>query len=410
MAGELEYVPDIIERCQLVLNREWLRSSGGDPWFIDRPVLENFIRQDQLFLVMPESWRRLLVLANIPPDDIPNIPTSWHLTLDDWNELATWSANLGPRPDFTRTEADDLWPGEEINEEPPKETKPDEPEKGGDSQAEEVKKAIEDIEAAYRGQKRLTGAAAAVAVCLLAAFLLIRAEKPKVDQVQYLAYLQEKKAHEEEKQAREAAVRDLQASQIGESDAKLKLSDLEKNRAELVKQGKEKDARLSQFQDLYGESPIPLSVLSQEHAAASGSQWDSRQPVFTAIRETKPVFTWNPSGRTGTVRMRIVEAKTGKDVPIPGDVPAASGEFTGSPRLRPGTAYRWGLVGEEHKDDLQMAPFYVLGTEDANKAAEALKNAKTFGERLAILTKYRLYDEVKRAIDKEKQSIVNHAP
>lgn len=345
------WLPDPIERCQDGLRRSWLADSKGECWYLSRSAIERFFQEDNAGNDLPEEWRKLLAVANLPADDLGDIPEWLRFKEKDFEELTRWSKELGDKLDLS----------------------------------EEVKPV-----AAVPSEKRPSTARnnyAFLAVLILLPVIGLYAYMSRLLDQQSAKRLSAERATTSALAALKEKDGRLENEKKGRMAAQDKANALAKQNALLRTQvAIHKDDRPKEIRG------IDFGRFTLTRNAGRSTGWDTRSPSFTALKQSPATFTW-PKGKTLPATIQVFDEATQKSVwSHPANL--SDGTLAGIPNLKAGHYYQWSIVTDSDDEGYMSIPFYILSTDETKRMQNALATAKSDAERAAILAKFGLLDEL----------------
>lgn len=346
------WVPDLVERCQDALTHSWRLAPEGECWYLSRSVIERFLQEDDAGNDLPDEWRKLVAVANLPPSP------DFALTGAQFEVLRTWSKALGGKLDLNQ----DVSPPAPVEE--PRRRTPQ--------------------------------------LVLLAATLLLL---PSL--AIYIVF--QRRFAELNLAARHTLAR-LDSAQAELSATKSQLGREQEGRLAAEKKGEGLSKENRRLLTALRKSPPPqvspsvdLSGLLQPRTAA-GDEWTKRTPAFTAVLMSPPRLVW-PAGRNGPATARIFDQKDQKLV-WSHATDFSAGAISGLPRLQPGRFYLWSVVNEEGEGYAPL-PFYLLSIGEEDRANKLLRTARTDASRAEILAKFGLFEELMQLSANAKRRFAN---
>lgn len=345
------WLPDPIERCQDGLRRAWETSGQGECWYLDRSALERFFQEDTAATDLPESWRRLLAVANLPPDALADLPNWMRFTAADFAVLQDWSRELGGRLDPNpATESPELaWA-------------PVEP----------------------RSNLRFALLACLALAVVLGGFAAMSYRDKGLEAVGRRSAEDRLAVAETELHRRETEV---QERKLAQAELTTRLGAARQQNALLS--SKLDQIRISAKPEVPG---IDLRALTIARAAGPTSAWERRSPTYTALRQPPAELTW-PKGPSMPARVLVFDAATHVRI-LSRTVNLADGRVALSGTLALGHAYLWSVVTDSGEEGFSATPFYVLSPAERTRLDASLRQAPSDTDRAALVAKFGLYDEL----------------
>lgn len=362
---------DLVERCQKELFFQSRGSSSLPGWRLSRGAIDRLQEMDRARQRLPDSWRKLLCLANLT-EPMRTAHPDLRLREEEYAELMSWSETLG------------------------------------ESIPKEVLEPVKEKRTSAGGGLTRNNFAFAACLALFFGGLLavwLTRPAPSLSSSTDAALLAAKDQANRELIAKNEELRQGQAN--GKILLKQKddsLRNLQAKRADDQKIRRALEGRI-----LVLQNQKPTVVIADRGPAvtldfgATGSNtagpgtWETSGPSYTSVRDVSPVFRWDPATvpeRAVTVRVEVYRKRDRAKVITSNPVPAKDGKYRATFALPRGEKYEWLLVSDTEDVQWLRIPFYILSKEQNASLQAQLKKSSTAAERAVTLQRYGLLEEL----------------